>query len=551
MCACCCGAALRRRRALAALCSAAHDDAKPSCSHRTHCPPIHNKALLAALAALYVAAFTSLLLNGPGLLGAGGAAPAEGYLALSAEQLAGSGGRLRLFLAAPSLLRLHSAVGLSVDAALQLLCAAGLALALGVLWAVSGSGGGDGDGGRIMRPGGGALTAALAALWLMLLSVRNVGQGFLAGPWEALLLEAGWAAIWLAAAAAPAEGAPAAAAASAAAPPPALLLLRWQLFKALLLGAMSRLRAACSGAGGARDATLAACFARVAATVPTPSRVAWVWADAAPPALQAAALAVVAAAELPGALLALAPFRGARLAGAALQLAALAVGALTGAAGAAPALPLAALCLALADDDALAALCTRGLFCPAAGAAAAAPSAPAGGRRAAPKLTPIKTGGRARRDSLDELLASPRYHGAPPRAQGQLLSIYALAAGMHPSPCFLRTSMSCAQYSTPSFPSSAPSTTQTRPARSCAPARWRRRPRPTAGRTAARRCRRGPTASRRSRRRAPRCGRTSGPTPTPLLLRALRLHLWPPWLPSCWAPAARAASRVAPRRWPP
>lgn len=48
------------------------------------------QVLLAALAALYAVAFTSLLLAGPGLLGPGGAAPAEAYLRLSAEQLLGT-----------------------------------------------------------------------------------------------------------------------------------------------------------------------------------------------------------------------------------------------------------------------------------------------------------------------------------------------------------------------------------------------------------------------------------------------------------------------------
>lgn len=295
----------------------------------------------------------------------------------------------RLFGAAPSLLLFHGSLGLPLGAALQLLCGAGLALALAVIWAAVGG-----------AARGGALAAAMGGLWLLLLSARNVGQGFLSGPWEALLLEAGWAAAWLAAA----PGGPAAPA------PPALLLLRWQLFKALLLDATAKLRAAC--AGGAAGA-LAACFLRVAAGAAAPGRASWLWAAAAPPQAQAAALGFVLAAQLPGSFLALSPFRGARLAGAALQLAAAAAGALTGAGGGAPALLFAALCLALADDAALGALCARGLL-PRGGGGGGAAKAPAAAAGGAPKLAPISTGkGAARRDSLDELLASPRYHGAP------------------------------------------------------------------------------------------------------------------------------------------
>ncbi|KIY95651.1 hypothetical protein MNEG_12312 [Monoraphidium neglectum] len=48
------------------------------------------QALLAALAALYAASFTSLLLQGPSLFGSGGLVPVEAYLKVQAEQLIGS-----------------------------------------------------------------------------------------------------------------------------------------------------------------------------------------------------------------------------------------------------------------------------------------------------------------------------------------------------------------------------------------------------------------------------------------------------------------------------
>jgi len=213
---------------------------------------------------------------------------------------------------------------------------------------------------------------------------------------ESLLLESGWAAIWLAAH--PPHP---------AAPPPALLLLRWQLFKASILDATAKLQLACGGAGGFAD-----CFARVAATSAAPGGSAWLYAARMPSAAQAGALALVLAAQLPGAFLALSPFRGARLAGAALQLGAACLGAATGAGGAAPALVVAGLCVALADDGALSALCARALLQLKGGGKPGAAKAD-GGKAGGVQLTPINTGkGPVRRDSLDELLASPRYHGA-------------------------------------------------------------------------------------------------------------------------------------------
>ncbi len=217
---------------------------------------------------------------------------------------------------------------------------------------------------------------------------------------ESLLLEAGWAAIWLAA---HPVGTTA---------PPALLLLRWQLFKASVLAGTAKLRLACGGAGGLAD-----CFGRVVAAAAAPGRSSWLFAAALPPAAGGAALALVLAAQLPGAFLALSPFRGARLAAAALQLAAAGVAVATGAGGGAPALLLASLCVSLADDEALHALCTKGLLLSGTGAGKAA----GGDAKAAGKsggggvqLTPINTGkGHARRDSFDELLASPRYADTP------------------------------------------------------------------------------------------------------------------------------------------
>lgn len=226
----------------------------------------------------------------------------------------------RLFAVTPSLLWFHSSLGLSLDCALWALGAGGLALSLAVA-CFAGRG--------PLRLGGGGLAAAMAALWLLLLSVCSMGQGFLNGAWwvargfragcpvwwhnsghrgrrssavpcphgcpsrcfggsrpspglalraarissgpvphaaptlargrEALLLEAGWAGIWLAAQ--PGDGAGA---------PPALLLLRWQLFKACALDASAKLRIACP-----EEDSLADCFLQVASGAVVPGRTSW------------------------------------------------------------------------------------------------------------------------------------------------------------------------------------------------------------------------------------------------------------------------------------
>jgi hypothetical protein len=80
----------------------------------------------------------------------------------------------RLFAVTPSLLWFHSALGLSVDAAYAGLALLGLALSLAV---ASAAGRGP------LRLGGPALPAAMAALWLVLLSACSVGQGLLSGAW--------------------------------------------------------------------------------------------------------------------------------------------------------------------------------------------------------------------------------------------------------------------------------------------------------------------------------------------------------------------------------
>jgi len=145
-----------------------------------HPPSTQQQILLAALAALYAVAFTSLLVQTPSLIGSDGVAPALSHLRLTAEQLIDSADYAsapwRLFAAAPSLLWFHSSLGLSIDSAQLALGLSGLALALSVLWVLSGSS-------SVMEPGTPALAAAMGGLWLLLLSVRNVGQGFLSGAW--------------------------------------------------------------------------------------------------------------------------------------------------------------------------------------------------------------------------------------------------------------------------------------------------------------------------------------------------------------------------------
>jgi lipase maturation factor 1 len=134
-------------------------------------PPVAGTArvFLALLGLCYLAAFASLGVQLPGLIGSEGLLPAAGLLQAAGERL----GPSRYWLL-PSLAWLGAS-----DGALLALCAAGglasLALVAGVF----------------------AGPAALAC-WALYLSLSAVGSDFLSFQWDALLLETGLAALFVA-----------------------------------------------------------------------------------------------------------------------------------------------------------------------------------------------------------------------------------------------------------------------------------------------------------------------------------------------------------------
>jgi len=128
---------------------------------------------LRALGAIYLIAFLSLWIQASGLLGSQGIAPLGQTLPGVQEQLDTSG-FLGRFLQYPTLFWLGPS-----DQALHFICLLGVALAFCLLLNV--------------------LSAiALPLLWLFYLSLTTAGNEFMAFQWDALLLETGFLAIFLA-----------------------------------------------------------------------------------------------------------------------------------------------------------------------------------------------------------------------------------------------------------------------------------------------------------------------------------------------------------------
>jgi hypothetical protein len=150
---------------------------------------------LRLLALVYLCAFLSFGVQVRGLIGSSGILPAEDLLRFVRERT----GAERYWLL-PTLLWLDAG-----DGTLVLLCGAGAALSLALL-------------------AGLAPVATLTLLWALYLSLIGVGQEFLGYQWDALLLETGLLAIFLA----PRGPRPGV----AGEPPWAVLwLLRWLLFR--------------------------------------------------------------------------------------------------------------------------------------------------------------------------------------------------------------------------------------------------------------------------------------------------------------------------------
>lgn len=136
---------------------------QPSTFHLTNC------LFLRLLGLVYLFAFLSLGLQADGLIGSGGIAPASRYLGAVAEALGG-----RAYFRLPTVFWAGSSDGMILG-----VCYAGVALGAAVFCGLS-------------------WRLALAALYLLYLSVTSVGQEFLSFQWDALLLEAGFLAIFLA-----------------------------------------------------------------------------------------------------------------------------------------------------------------------------------------------------------------------------------------------------------------------------------------------------------------------------------------------------------------
>ncbi|KAH1186422.1 lipase maturation factor 2 [Mauremys mutica] len=138
-------------------------------------PRLARQLLLGGLAAAYAAAFASLYLQVPGLYGKDGILPARKMLRLSGkgfwEQLRDS----------PTLLWLGPRLGLDTEQGMELLCLLGILTSFGAL---------------VLEPLRDSLVFLL--LWVLYLSLYQVGQVFLYFQWDSLLLETGFLAVLVA-----------------------------------------------------------------------------------------------------------------------------------------------------------------------------------------------------------------------------------------------------------------------------------------------------------------------------------------------------------------
>jgi hypothetical protein len=126
-------------------------------------------AFLRLLGAVYLVAFVSLWVQVDGLIGSQGILPLGELLSLGRERLGAS-----RYWVLPTLFWISEA-----DGALHVVCAAGVALAvIGLL--------------------GHARSIVMLALWALYLSLAVAGEDFLSFQWDALLLEAGLLAVFLA-----------------------------------------------------------------------------------------------------------------------------------------------------------------------------------------------------------------------------------------------------------------------------------------------------------------------------------------------------------------
>ncbi len=266
-----------------------------------------SRALLAGIGLCYLAAFWSFGVQVRGLIGSGGLAPAAAYLDAAAKQL----GPERYW-ELPTLAWLSAS-----DAALVGFCAAGALASLGLILDLA------------------AGPCALAC-WALYLSLCVVGGGFMGYQWDALLLEAGLIALFLAPWTLRAKN-------RAEAPRAALWLMRLLLFKLMLQSGLVKLL---SGDPSWRSLTALGYHYW---TQPLPTPLAW-WANRLPMGLQKFSCAAMLAVELGAPWLVLLGPRRVRAAGAAAIAGLMILIALTGNYGFFNLLTL-VLCLAALDDS--------------------------------------------------------------------------------------------------------------------------------------------------------------------------------------------------------
>ena len=133
-----------------------------------------NWLFLRLLGIVYLCAFWSLGVQVRGLIGERGILPARSFMATAAQWADGQGLGLSRFWELPTLCWFGTS-----DQSLQMLCTAGVALAL-------------------LLVSGVASALVLPLLWVLYLSLAVVGRDFLSFQWDTLLLETGFLAILIA-----------------------------------------------------------------------------------------------------------------------------------------------------------------------------------------------------------------------------------------------------------------------------------------------------------------------------------------------------------------
>ncbi|CAG2194327.1 Lipase maturation factor 2 [Mytilus edulis] len=130
---------------------------------------VTKNAFLWGMAAIYLLAFSSLYVQIPGLYGDNGILPARLAVGKAAKSFAD------LLDGHPTLLRLMPMIGLDTETGLDLLCILGILISFAALLF------------QAARD-----VFAFTLLWMLYLSIYQVGQTFMWFQWDILLLEAGF-----------------------------------------------------------------------------------------------------------------------------------------------------------------------------------------------------------------------------------------------------------------------------------------------------------------------------------------------------------------------